>query len=233
MASWMVHLRIADRLLDRISDLIETEFVVGNIAPDSGIPNEDWSNFTPSSAISHFKITSTDGLKKIDIEKYIKRYLSEQQRKEYNKKQRSFYLGYFTHLLTDIMWADEIVRPKKEQFRTLYEKDKTAWIWEQKKDWYDLDFLFLKKYPSFRAFAIYQNAVGFQNEYLDFFSKEAFDNRREYITNFYQEKREGLEREYPFLTENEMDQFVNQTSKKIEDILNDTIRNQNYPEVNP
>lgn len=36
MASWMVHLRIADRLLSEFPDLEETEFVVGNIAPDSG-----------------------------------------------------------------------------------------------------------------------------------------------------------------------------------------------------
>ena len=37
MASWIVHLRIADQLLDRIPDLRSTEFVVGNIAPDSGM----------------------------------------------------------------------------------------------------------------------------------------------------------------------------------------------------
>ena len=35
MASWMIHLRIADRLMDRIPDLDETAFVMGNIAPDS------------------------------------------------------------------------------------------------------------------------------------------------------------------------------------------------------
>ena len=42
MASWMVHLRIADCLLDRLSEtgkIDDTAFVVGNIAPDSGVPN--------------------------------------------------------------------------------------------------------------------------------------------------------------------------------------------------
>ncbi len=38
MASWIVHLRIADQLLDQIPDLKSTEFVVGNIAPDSVSP---------------------------------------------------------------------------------------------------------------------------------------------------------------------------------------------------
>ena len=42
MASWMVHLRIADELLKHISNIDETAFVMGNIAPDSGVPNEDW-----------------------------------------------------------------------------------------------------------------------------------------------------------------------------------------------
>jgi hypothetical protein len=43
MATWMVHLRIADKLLNKIKGLSYTEFVVGNIAPDSGVPNDAWS----------------------------------------------------------------------------------------------------------------------------------------------------------------------------------------------
>ena len=42
MASWMVHLRIADRFLEESENIDETAFVMGNIAPDSGVPNEDW-----------------------------------------------------------------------------------------------------------------------------------------------------------------------------------------------
>ena len=37
MASWMIHLRIADGLLDRIPGLNETAFVMGNIAPERGV----------------------------------------------------------------------------------------------------------------------------------------------------------------------------------------------------
>ena len=55
MASWMVHLRIADILLNEIPNLSAQEFIVGNIAPDSGVPNKDWSQFTPSTTISHFR----------------------------------------------------------------------------------------------------------------------------------------------------------------------------------
>lgn len=110
MATWIVHMRIADILLDEISNLTTTEYVVGNIAPDSGVPNEDWSVFTPSSDVSHFMKYDNDGIKLININEYIDSFYSKEQRKQYGAKQKSFYLGYLTHLLTDMMWVDNIVR---------------------------------------------------------------------------------------------------------------------------
>jgi hypothetical protein len=219
MASWMVHLRIADKLLDEICNLTDTEFIVGNIAPDSGIPNDDWSVFTPSGDISHFKTTDSDGLKDIHLHEYVEQYFTVEQRKHYNMKQKSFYLGYLTHLLTDMMWANLIVRPSKNKFKTLYDNDRKEWIWTLKKDWYDLDFLYIQKNPNFRAFSIYRNAIGFRNEFMNFFNTDAFDNRREYITGFYSNKRDNLEREYTYLNEKEMNRFVDETSAKIYKIL--------------
>ena len=219
MASWIVHLRIADKLLNEISNLSSTEFVVGNIAPDSGIPNEDWSVFTPSGDISHFKTTDGDGFKDIHLNEYVEQFFTMEQRKKYNTKQKSFYLGYLTHLLTDIMWVNKIVRPSKDKFKSLYDKDWTEWIWTLKKDWYDLDFMFIKKNPNFRAFSIYKNAVGFHNDYMNFFSDDAFENRREYITGFYSSERDNLEREYTYLNEDEMDRFVDESAEEISQIL--------------
>lgn len=219
MASWMVHLRIADKLLNEISNLSYTDFVVGNIAPDSGIPNEDWSVFTPSSEVSHFKTTDLDGLKNIHLNEYVEQFFKVEQRTRYSSKQKSFYIGYLTHLLTDIMWVDEIVRPSKNKFKSLYDKDMTEWIWTLKKDWYDLDFLYIKKNPNFRAFSIYKDAVGFDNHYMDFFGDDAFDNRREYIIGFYSGERENLEREYIYLKEEDMDKFVDEGAEKISQIL--------------
>jgi hypothetical protein len=219
VASWMVHLRIADKLLDNLCDLSDTEFIVGNIAPDSGIPNDDWSMFTPSGNISHFKTTDAEGFKDIHINEYENQYFSIKKRAQYNNKEKSFYLGYLTHLLTDMLWSDRIVRPSKVKFISLYERDSKEWIWTIKKDWYDLDFLYIRNNPDFRAFSIYKNAIGFHNEYMDFFSADAFDNRREYITSFYSEARDDLEREYQYLNETQMDQFVNESVEEIYQIL--------------
>lgn len=215
MASWMVHLRIADELLDRIDGLCETEFVVGNIAPDSGVPNEDWSAFNPPTELSHFKSTGEDGKKYVDVQRFINNYFSPEQRKRYDGKAYSFYLGYLVHLLTDILWVKCVFPICISKNPSLYERDPSAAIWIWKKDFYDLDAVFLRDHPEFRAFSLYENAVGFENTYMDLFSKNAMDNRRQYITAFYRRERENPDREYPFLNRQEMDTFIQQARKKV------------------
>lgn len=214
MASWIVHLRIADRLLDRIPRLEKTEFVVGNIAPDSGIPNEDWSAYTPSSVISHFK--PNDAVPKtIQISLFTARHFSEEQRAGYSPAEFSFFLGYLVHLLTDQLWSSQVAGALQNRFPERWTADKRALIREAKEDWYDLDFLYLKKHPAFRSFVIYENAVGFQNTFMDIFSSNAFDNRRAYIVSFYRQENDRLDREYPYLTEEQMNLFVQDAADQI------------------
>jgi hypothetical protein len=107
MASWMVHLRIADKLLDRLEGLDETLFIVGNIAPDSGVPNEDWSSFTPSGDVSHFKAKGTDK-SKIDIDRYVNEYFTKDMIKNYSAKEFSFFLGYLTKEMSDKFVEDAV-----------------------------------------------------------------------------------------------------------------------------
>ena len=215
MASWMVHLRVADSLLDRIEGLCPVEFVVGNITPDSGVPNADWSVFTPGTHISHFKRPGSKEAKDIDIGAYIAKYYPLKRRGSLSHKENSFYMGYLVHLLTDIQWSNSIVKPSLAKYPEECEKDRTALVWKLKKDWYDLDHKFLRDHPGFRAFEIYRNAEGFRNTYMDIFSEDAFDNRRAYITDFYLQSHDGLDREYPYLTEEQMDSFVEETSEWI------------------
>ncbi len=213
MASWMVHLRIADRLLDLIPNLSYTEFIVGNIAPDSGVPNGDWSSFSPPTSVSHFK----SGDKKANPEVFASKYFSTPW--EYTQEQYSFYLGYLTHLMTDVLWSEQIARPALARAGKADAPDREEFIWQLKKDWYDLDFKYLRDHPDFRGFRLYQEAVDFRNHYMAEFSPDAFDNRRQYITSFYLEGREDLDREYPYLTEREMDLFVDGSVHAILDTL--------------
>lgn len=215
MASWMVHLRIADKLLDAIPGLAPTEFTVGNIAPDSGVPNADWSAFSPPTRISHFKNDSGDA----DPERFAAKYWTEEKRQGYNCREYSFFLGYLTHLLTDVAWVEKIYHPTKVRFAELRASDPENFIWKVKEDWYDLDFKYLRDHPGFRAFQVYHGAAGFENTFMEEFSSDAFDNRRAYITGWYLAGKENLDREYPYLTEKEMDAFVEEAARSIFDIL--------------
>ena len=83
-----------------------------------------------------------------------------------------------------------------------------------KEDWYDLDFLYLEQHPDFHAFSIYENAAGFDNAFMDMFSRDAFDNRRRYICGFYRSQEHGdLHRAYKYLTQERADAFVEDASK--------------------
>lgn len=208
MASWMVHLRVADKLLECLDGIAETEFIVGNIAPDSGVPNQDWTVYTPSKEVSHFKSYMEDGTVEIDVDGYLRQYFTAEKRAGYSREQYSFFLGYLTHLLTDREWIDRVYVPSIARYPQAYEEDAHKLLWTLKKDWYDLDFLYLKKHPDFHAFAVYENAVGFVNRYMDIFAEDAFEDRREYITGFYRGGREDIEREYQYLTESQAEQFV-------------------------
>lgn len=184
MATWMVHLRIADRLLDCLEGIAQTQFVVGNIAPDSGLPNADWTAYTPDSRVSHFRINRDGEPKEINVQAFLDRYFSEGQRQAYNVEEYSFFLGYLVHLLTDQEWAWRIYRPELAKHSQAFRGNRDELNRAMKRDWYDLDFVYLKKHPDFRAFAIYEAAQGFVNSYMDIFGRDAFDDRRVYITGF-------------------------------------------------
>lgn len=214
MASWMVHLRVADKLLEQIKNLDEQAFVMGNIAPDSGVPNEDWTKFQPPKYISHFREDSynTD----INIEKFCSQYFNDQLIKGYDKKEYSFFLGYYVHLLTDIEWTNNVYEPLLKAYPKEAAEDTYKLVWAAKGDWYDLDFLYLERHPAFRAFSIYEKSVDYENVFMDIFSKDAFENRRQYITGFYHSENHGdLHRVYKYFTPEQADEFVAKTVEKL------------------
>ena len=214
MASWMIHLRIADLLIDRIRDLDETAFVMGNIAPDSGVPNADWTAYFPPKTVSHYKTNQNDETF-FDISRFISEHLTAEMIRSYSRREFSFFLGYYVHLLTDVDWTKDIYRPAVEAHAGRSKEDRTAFVWEMKRDWYDLDFRYLEEHPDFRAFSIYEKAAGFRNDFLDTFSGDAFDSRREYICGYYRGDHGELYRDYPYLTPDQADLFVRKTALKI------------------
>ena len=228
MASWMIHLRIADWLLDRVSGLDETAFVIGNIAPDSGVPNADWSAFSPPKSVSHYKVMR-ENESVFDLDGFIQERFSPELIRSYSLREFSFFLGYYAHLLTDAEWIAEILRPSFAAHPDKAAKDRTAFVWELKRDWYDLDFRYLEEHPDFRAFRIYEQSAGFRNDLMDIFSEDAFSVRREYICGYYRGEHGNLYREYPYLTPEKADCFVSEAARKVLSALEPSlaVRNEN------
>lgn len=215
MATWGAHLRIADKLIDTLDHdgFDKTAFVMGNIAPDSGIPCG--GRYVPDKITSHYQTTCPDGTYMIDEGAFINRYLKSEQRKAYRPDEDAFYLGYLCHLLTDSVWLSFVHQPLKTQYLDEYQRDKHGLIEKWKEDFEGLDFLFLESHPDFRAFRLFREADGFQNRYLDFFSPDALDNRRVFIVSYYAHPEEDPHRSYRYLSEERMAQFIDFATSEI------------------
>ena len=99
MAEWVSHLIVADRILEKLPWLARHEFCVGNIAPDCNIPNEDWTEFTPSRQVTHWmkdKRKAAD-----DCVVFRDEYILKRLDRITSKEELSFLCGYYAHLITD------------------------------------------------------------------------------------------------------------------------------------
>ncbi|MEY8415026.1 zinc dependent phospholipase C family protein [Tissierella praeacuta] len=211
MATWGVHIRIAEAILNAHSSLDEKYFLVGNVGPDCGQPNEDWSEFFPPKSVSHW--INEDNF--IEAEKFYKKYLNKGIE---DNKLYSFLLGYYVHLLIDIEWIGIMDEKKKtdNNYKKL-EKDE-KFIWTIKEDWYDLDHLYFRKNPNSIFHRIFKNIESFP-DYLDYYPAGAIERQLRYIREFYTKYNGNPDREYIYLTEKEMDDFVSKKSNDIIELL--------------
>ena len=215
MASWMIHLRVAQQLYRQLNIESVNEFILGNIAPDSGIPSKDGSGFIPDAAVSHFRTLDENGIKNIHEEQFILKYFTTAQCQAYNKKEYAFFLGYLTHLLTDKIWTREIVYTAKKKQNELFNTNRDLFWQIIKKDWYDLDFMYLKSNPTFEPFRIYCEIKDIKNTYVDFFSENAFAERRLFIMKFYADGVANIEEHNTYLSKEELDAFVDSAVNEI------------------
>lgn len=217
MATWIAHIRVGERLLENNLEVEALPFIIGNIGPDSGVPNDDWSSFDPPKKITHW----TNESKKIDAQGFWDKYLSDKKIKE-DKDRYSFLLGYYVHLITDICWSNLYEKKKKlALYKDGLDKEPN-FIWTIKKDWYGLDFLYLSKNPKsifFKEFIKIETVP----DYLDYFPKGAFEKQVKYITSYYLGENEETKENFIYLNEEEMDNFINNTTKTIVKLLCDKL----------
>ena len=213
MATWMVHLRVAEKVLDKISGLDAGQFAIGNVAPDSGVPDEKWENFDPPKEVTHYLVENPEGpWFKFEDLRFLQEELLGKVSLEDDPVKFSFLFGYFCHLATDNMWADRISRPMIEEHADEVEADRSGFIWEVKKDWYGLDFTYVRTHPDCLFWSTFL-AAQYSTNYLSFFPEQAIPTQLEYIKTFYQRTDEKIEQSFRledniYLNEAEMALFV-------------------------
>lgn len=222
MASWIVHLRVAEKFMEEIEGLDQSQFGIGSVAPDSGIPDEKWENFDPPPEILHFQPPNKvpgDGIRRcIDLDFYRK-YLRELIWPGDDVDRFSFYLGYFFHLTVDNLWSEKISRPTTQLYEGKYKKEfksENAFFQKVKGDWYSLDFIHVRENPqAFFWKTFLESEV--KSSYLDFLPEEALNQRVDYIKTFYQRDDDGvdklLDRPFEFLSQERMDVFVEEATQ--------------------
>jgi hypothetical protein len=150
MATWLTHLRVAERVSDQINISDRSLFFAGSIAPDSEMLSD----------ISHW-CTNADKTT-CDAQGFYIKYISDSLHTE----DKDFYWGYYIHLLTDILWhRQKIVALKHES------KDTIMTI---KQKWRNVDISFLAYYRDFKPLKEMKYAMECTSKYdkrwLDYYT---------------------------------------------------------------
>lgn len=207
MGTWITHLRVAEALLAALPGLDENAFTQGSLAPDSGIPNADWTVFDPPKAVTHFLVEGESEGYIRDLEFY-RRYLADVPPD--GAPRYSFLLGYFFHLLCDGYW----VRRFDPAYRAAYVQDiaamgYTAFVNRIKRDWYGLDQQYVRDHRESLFWRVFLPAPD-PPAYLPFLPAEATAHQMAYIRRFYSapDAEWMLDRPYPYLRAALWDQHV-------------------------
>jgi len=214
MGTWISHLRIAEQLVEHFPEVDEVTFMFGNLSPDSGIPNADWTEFDPPKEVTHF-LRKGEGEDAIHDLEYYKQYLKDIEPKE-DIKLYSFRLGYFFHLICDIMWARKIGAATKRDFKQLFEEKPKEAIGLIKDDWYGLDQLYVRKHPESSFWNVIMPNPN-PPSYLPFVQDKALHQQYTHIRKYYSEPPDEwfLSIPYQYLNEETMAQMVNDSIEAV------------------
>lgn len=212
MGTWICHLRITEQLLPHLPELDKVLFTYGNLAPDSGIPNETWTQFDPPKEVTHF-MEKGEGEAMIRDLDYYREYLAGLDPKDDIQKY-SFRLGFFTHLICDILWSKYLLEPTKELAKDLLAEDEFKAWGAIKDDWYGLDQRYNRAHPEGLFWQVIHKTAS-PPSYLPFVNEKALHQQYDHIRRFYGEPEEEwfMERPFPYLNEPTMARVVKDTTQ--------------------
>jgi len=214
MAPWVAHLRVAEELLKALPHLDETAFAYGNLAPDSGKPNADWTIFDPPKEVTHF-LRRGEGEDKIHDLKFYRDYLAD-VRPEDDLADYSFRLGYFAHLICDNLWSRRLNTTYKQLYPELIDNP-TSSMWRTlKRDWFDLDFCYLRDHRDSLFWRVIMTTPN-PPPYLSFVSYDGLTHSLNHIRTFYSipKPEHNINHPYIYLNERVMSRYVKDSAALI------------------
>lgn len=232
MANWITHMMIADRAYAQFPELDRVGFCIGNVAPDCNIENEDWSAFTPPREVTHWM--GGERKAETDCERFYQECIAG--RRFGSNEERSFYLGYYSHLLTDACFQkftrdearvrDMMVRIRKHPRMSArmnglpYEYDAVKRAFSKKERLYDvaqIEYEYICSNPQSAYMTVLRTTKNFP-EYISFFPKGAIV-RKLGVMAVPPEKVEDAE--FVFISRKEYADFLEETYANVFGKLND------------
>lgn len=202
-ATWGIHFRIADEILKHLHQIDREYFIIGNIAPDCGKRVEN--GYDPPTEVTH--LTKIWNKSDCNCEFIFENCIKDET--EFKKK--SFFAGYYTHLLTDRLYSRLISMPIEEEFGKYREHPGFSKL--VKREWYDADFKFFaeNKSPAFEDFKRYR---AFKEAYPSIYKHGEIGKQMKYIVRFYKNKKpENVE--FIYTNKQDFDNFVAKASEII------------------
>lgn len=208
MATWISHLRVTENLLAALPGLDEVAFAFGNLAPDSGVPNADWTVFDPPKEVTHFFGPREQGVRTHDL-RFYREYLVGVEPDD-DHACYSFLLGYFFHLVCDGLWSLTIAQPSKDAYAALFAERGPAKAWDVlKDDWYGLDHRYVRCHRDSLFWQVVMRASS-PPMYVPIVPQAALHQQLDYIRAYYTrlEPEPVLDRPFPYLNEATLSRYV-------------------------
>lgn len=214
MPTWANHFRIADKLLPHLKTLNMEYFIIGNIAPDCGIPDKEHGVYRPPTGATHFT-KDYEYSKKTDCDyEYIYRQFVQGER---NHKKQSFFIGYYTHLFADCYYANQLFVPIEAKYGDFRQNEALRRQVAAERN--NIDFLYFAQNvsPSFERFKTYQ---GFCEPYPEWYQNHEIARQMQNIVRHYT-VNQPKEMAYRYLTPQIMSNFVDEVCQALLEDLTD------------
>ncbi|MBO5869801.1 MAG: zinc dependent phospholipase C family protein [Clostridia bacterium] len=212
MATWVVHLRIGEKILKSLDNIDETAYYVGTLAPDSG-RMVDAFTYMPPKDVSHWKREGvTFEQRFLDNAEFYKKYIEN----ETDKFKKSLFIGYYVHILTDTLFVREVIHPYiNKNGRPVWREN----IGKIRAGWYELDYRFVKANKDFKPLQIINSVEKFDNVYFDYFTKDDITERVQYASKLYANCKTDDDIEFLTVTPDGLEKFIEMATNCIVGIL--------------